>query len=440
MIARSSVFGKRYDVITMGIRAFHELGVCCYNFIKMNSLVSLFSGAGGLDLGLEAAGFHVRLCVENDRDCRSTLKKNRPKWKLADPGDIFKLSPDDFLKQSGLKRRSLDLLAGGPPCQPFSKAGYWRSGDSLRLSDPRAKTLHAYMKIVDRLLPKVILLENVEGIRFEGKDEGLSLLKRKLAAINRKNGTHYDPVVFGINAADFGVPQIRKRVFLIAHRDGRKFVPPKATHGASGLPYLTAWDAIGDLEEAREEDLHVRGTWADLLPSIPEGKNYQWHTEKGGGKPIFGFRRRYWTFLLKLAKDKPSWTIQAQPGPSVGPFHWKNRLLSTRELARLQGFPDRYSIFGVRRSIQRQIGNAVPPLIAEIIGREISVQFLGHSPFRRELQYELARRYKRPVVEMVKKVPERYAIFVGDRTPHPGTGKGPGAVARLVVENLKAAV
>lgn len=107
----------------------------------MLKALSLFSGAGGLDLGLEAAGFRVQLCVENDKHCLELLKTNRPSWRLAEPGDIFKLDPSDMMRQARLHRGELDLLAGGPPCQPFSKAGYWHRGDALRLKDPRAKTL-----------------------------------------------------------------------------------------------------------------------------------------------------------------------------------------------------------------------------------------------------------------------------------------------------------
>lgn len=406
----------------------------------MKSLISLFSGAGGLDLGLEASGFKVRLCVENDDDCQRTLAKNRPTWKLAEPADVFKLRPEDFLKQASVKRRSVDLLAGGPPCQPFSKAGYWHSGDSLRLLDPRAKTLHAYMNIVDKLLPRVILLENVEGIKFEKKDEGLSLLKKKLKAINKRNGTHYDPVVFAINAADYGAPQMRKRIFLIAARDGKKFDPPNPTYGEGRLPYITAWDAIGGLKENKDVELQLKGTWTELLPSIPEGHNYQWHTPRGGGRPIFGFRRRYWSFLLKLAKDKPSWTIQAQPGPSTGPFHWENRLLSNRELARLQTFPDGYFITGNRREVQRQVGNAVPPLIGEIIGREIAKQLLGRVGSYGPLRFSIERRRDCPAPKSVAKIPKRYISLLGNHPAHPGTGKGPGAIARALVPNLGSAV
>ena len=130
---------------------------------KKLSLLSLFTGAGGLDIGLEAAGFGIRFCVEWDSDCRKTLKKNRPKWKLAeDPSDIHLLSDAELLKKSGLKPKQLTILTGGPPCQPFSKAGYWITGDSARLGDPRSDTLAAYMRVVELFLPECVLLENVK--------------------------------------------------------------------------------------------------------------------------------------------------------------------------------------------------------------------------------------------------------------------------------------
>ncbi|MGH8069990.1 MAG: DNA cytosine methyltransferase, partial [Candidatus Entotheonellia bacterium] len=130
----------------------------------------------------------------------------------------------------------------------------------------------------------------------------------------------------------------RERVFILASIDGQTLKAPLPTHGeGNGLePYHTAWDAIGDLDkEDWPLELEVTGKWAALLRSIPEGKNYLWHTPRGGGEPLFGWRTRYWSFLLKLSKRHPSWTIQAEPGPATGPFHWRNRMLSIEELARV---------------------------------------------------------------------------------------------------------
>ena len=144
------------------------------------------------------------------------------------------------------------------------------------------------------------------------------------------------------------------------------------------LPYATAWDAIGGVDlRAADEDLRVRGRWADLLPSIPEEENYSWHTDRKGGMPLFGWRRCYWCFLLKLAKALPSWTLQAQPGPAIGPFHWEIRRLAVAEMARLQTFPSDITFVGSRGSVQKQLGNAVPSLLAEVIGREVAEQFFG---------------------------------------------------------------
>src|SRR5262249_53513752 len=143
------------------------------------------------------------------------------------------------------------------------------------------------------------------------------------------------------------------------------------------LPFATVWDAIGDLDPLPNgEDLEITGKWAALLPSIPEGKNYLWHTTRGGGAPLFGWRTRYWSFLLKLAKAQPAWTIPAQPGPATGPFHWNNRHLSARELCRLQTFPDDVIIAGGRRAAQKLLGNAMPSLLAEVLAREIRSQLL----------------------------------------------------------------
>jgi len=218
------------------------------------------------------------------------------------------------------------------------------------------------------------------------------------------------------------VPQTRKRFFLVAHREGKRFRFPKPTHGSGS--YATAWDAIGHIAPDPSEDLRVRGKWKDLLPSIPEGKNYLWHTPRGGGLPLFGWRTRYWNFLLKLAKDLPSWTITASPGPATGPFHWENRMLSVRELAALQTFPPGTRFAGSRRSVQRQIGNAVPSLLAEVIGREIARQLLGKEVGGPPL---LAVTPRRPIPppEPVQPVPPKYLSLAQDRPDYPGEGLGP---------------
>ena len=400
---------------------------------KRPTALSLFTGAGGLDLGLEAAGFQTRLCVEIDEDARKTLRRNRPGWTLATPGDAHAHKPKDLLALAGLKQGELDLLAAGPPCQPFSKSGYWSAGDSKRLDDPRAESFRTYLEVVEAALPRVLLLENVRGLTFNGKDEGMRLLERSLTRINRQRKTDYSVTVLHLNAADYGVPQFRERVFVIGSRSGGSFRRPPVTHGDDdGLnAYTTAWDAIGDLDaDDWPDELTPTGKWAGLLPSIPEGQNYLWHTPRSGGEPLFGWRTRYWSFLLKLAKNKPSWTIQAEPGPATGPFHWRSRLLSVRELCRLQTFPDDYEIEGDRRSAQRQVGNAVPCALAELMGLEIRRQLLGSDGVRAELKLLPESYGERSAAVRVRKVPKEYLKLRGKYYPHPGPGRGPGARRR----------
>ncbi len=404
------------------------------------SVLSLFTGAGGLDLGLEAAGFEPVLCVEVDSEARETLKRNRPGWRLSDPGDIHQLEPALLLRQAGLKPRQLTLLAGGPPCQPFSKSMYWSTGDAPRLRDPRAKTLHAYLDVVEATLPHVLLLENVKGLAFDGKDEGLRLLERGLRRINKEHSTSYAPQTITLNAADYGVPQIRERVFVVASVDGRQIEVPEPTHGdgRDKEPYLTAWDAIGESNvDSWPAELEASGRWARLLPSIPEGQNYLWHTPRNaenGGEPLFGWRMRFWSFLLKLAKAQPSWTIQAEPGPATGPFHWKSRLLSIEELARLQTFPRGYTIVGTRRSAHRQVGNAVPSAIGELLGLNVRRQLFGDR-VRRSLRLLPDRRSDCPPPERVARVVSEYLKLRAQHREHPGTGLGPAARLRKRAES-----
>jgi DNA (cytosine-5)-methyltransferase 1 len=408
------------------------------------TVISLYTGAGGLDLGLEAAGFRVGVAVEFDSTACATLRANR-RWRVIE-ADIHgpEATSEKLCEASGLAPEEPDLLVGGPPCQPFSKSAYWRSGDTKRLDDPRADTLTAYLRVLRDLRPKAYLIENVHGLAFSGKDEGMRLLKNTIEAINAETGTNYSFHVAKLNAADFGVPQTRERVIIVGSRDGKKFNFPDPTHQDPQLrnlfsdarePWLTAWDAIGDLQDEYDPSLRVGGEWGDLLPSIPEGWNYLWHTDRGGGKSIFGWRRRYWGFLLKLAKNRPAWTVQAQPGTAIGPFHWKSRKLSTRELCRIQTFPDDYEIVGSRTDAQRQLGNAVPSLLAEILGREIRTQLLGHRLKAKPLKLAVRRLGLPPDPEPVTPVPRRYHKYIGVHAPHPGTGKGYGVAQRMLAKS-----
>jgi len=383
-------------------------------------VISLFSGAGGLDYGIEAAGFDTVVAVEMDKWCCATLRANR-KWAVLEDR-IENVSSEKILSAGNLKKGEAKLLIGGPPCQPFSKSGYWRTGDAARLEDPRAKTLEEYMRVLEDTLPEAFILENVFGLAYKGKDEGLQFLKDRLNRINKKYKTSYSFNWKVLNSAHFGVPQVRERVFIVGSRDGKIFnfpeprflLPDEQSDGNLfdlGKPRVrTAWDAIGDLDDPNEDpaESKVGGQWGDLLPSIPEGENYLFHTARGSGKPLFAWRSRYWSFLLKLSKDKPSWTIQAQPGTAIGPFHWKNRRLTMREMARIQTFPDDVEILGGVSVVQKQLGNAVPSLLAEVLGKEIRRQFFGHRVSANSLKLLPPKRDPRPVKEPVFKVKAKY--------------------------------
>lgn len=402
--------------------------------------ISLFTGAGGLDFGFEAAGFRTAAALEMDSRCCATLRHNRP-WPVIER-DIAAVLTDELLRVAGLKAGQVDVLIGGPPCQPFSKSGFWATGDAKRLDDPRATTLEGYLRVLAEVRPRAFLLENVEGLSFKGKDEGLQLIHSRLAAINETHGTRYRATIATLNAADYGVPQLRKRVLVVGARDGTSFNFPAATHASpaeadwtNAQPrHLTAWDALHDQADPNDPEVMLKGKWADLLPTIPEGKNYLWHTDRGGGEPLFGWRRRYWSFLLKLAKDQPAWTIQAQPGPATGPLHWSNRRLTMREMARLQTFPDDVDILGSIPDAQRQLGNAVPSLLAEVLARAIASQLLGAAGWPAAPKLAIRPAPVAPPAPVPPlPVPSRFLALRGTHEAHPGTGKGARASARGLV-------
>jgi DNA (cytosine-5)-methyltransferase 1 len=304
------------------------------------------------------------------------------------------------------------------------------------MDDPRASTISAYLKVVEKVRPEVLLFENVGAFTFSNRNEGLIALERGIEKINRKHRTNYVTQLLQLNAADYGVPQLRERVFVLAHRSGKCLTLPKPTHGPksdSGEKYLSAWDAIGALNDLPvNDDLSLKGRWAELMPSIPEGQNYLWHTPRNssnGAKPLFGWRTRFWSFLLKLSKDQPSWTISASPGPATGPFHWKNRLLSLEELCLVQTFPSDYEIKGSSRSARRQIGNAVPAALSELLGLEIRRQLLGHR-VRTAPKLLPRRRADCPSKESIRPVPRKYLSLCASHRDHPGTGLGPSALRR----------
>jgi DNA (cytosine-5)-methyltransferase 1 len=357
---------------------------------KRRIAISLFSGAGGLDLGVEGAGYSVLAAVEIDPVSVQTLNRNRARWfpSLLEvrPLDITKLVPEDFMQEGGIAPGECDLLIGGPPCVAFSKSGfhleYKRKG-----KDPRAGLLYDYLRFLDGLRPRAYILENVYGLAY--RNQSATFFESLRAGIEEL-GYSFRPGV--LNAADYGVPQNRQRLFVIGARDGQALEFPEPTYWGHLerrkpppnvhrlLPHVTAGEALNRLKTSPELEEQIDGKYGHLLPEIPPGGNYLFFTAHEGHKqPLFEWRSRYWTFLLKLDPNRPSPTIQAQPGPYVGPFHWENRRLRVPELKRLHGFPLAYDFAGTRREIQRQIGNAVPPRLAKIVARAIKKQTDGAS-------------------------------------------------------------
>lgn len=339
--------------------------------------VSLFSGAGGLDLGAEKAGYEVRAAVEWDRDAAATMEKNL--HHLVSPviqKDILKTPTSEILRAAGLRSgQRPDLLIGGPPCTPFSKSGFWLEYKREGL-DPDASLLQAYTRVLDDAQPRRFVLENVYALTYRNK-ASRPALDRLLHQID-KAGYHIDMGV--LNAADYGVPQARPRLFIIGvHKDEPCPRLPMPTHGGQwerrlsgdpSKPYVTAGAALKGLVTYPEPDEQVNGKYGHLLPAIPPGDNYLFYTDRRGHPdPLFRWRGKYWSFLLKLSPEKPAPTIQAQPGPYVGPFHWDNRRLRVAEIKRLFTFPAQYDFVGNRTSVQAQLGNSVPPRLAEQVVR-----------------------------------------------------------------------
>lgn len=353
--------------------------------------ISLFTGAGGLDVGCEQAGFETRAAVECDPVAQQTLLANSSRWFPGlTPGTVFSdivtLNYDRFLEAAALEPGETDLLHGGPPCTPFSKSGYWlaykRAGE-----DPKASLLDNYVEALRAVQPKAFLMENVYGLAYNNHNR--PILERFIAGV-RTAGYSVDWKI--ILAADHGVPQLRQRLFCVGIRGDLLHEPtelwrfhwPQDTHAGpherrtdwdeSLLQHITAKQALANLpNNPAEPEEVVDGTYADALREVPPGDNYLYLTAKRGHpSPQFEWRTRYWSFLLKLHPDRPSPTIQGQPGPWVGPFHWDDRRLRVAELKRLMTFPDDYVVCGSRRDQQLQLGNAVPPVLAAHLAGEIA--------------------------------------------------------------------
>ena len=384
-------------------------------------VVSLFSGAGGLDMAAERCAespswrgevakasnpLKVVVATDYDEQALATLSKNSPNTATV-CADIRLTATKEILEAAELSVGDATLVIGGPPCTPFSKSGFWLE-EKRNSADPNASLLDEYVRVVRESRPEAFVLENVQGLTYKTH---AAQFERLLAGL-RELG--YNPTWKVLLAADHGVPQLRRRVFVVGRRDGKRFSFPAKTHSGwserdqiidpTKLPYVTTKQVIGDLLPGDSEDGEiVEGEFAELAAEIPPGQNYLWHTSRYGGRDVFKWRSRYWTFLLRLDPDRPSTTLQAQPGPWVGPFHWENventsgiqraRRLRVVEMLRIMTFPDDFAIVGTRADAQRQLGNAVPVDLGKVVIRALMEQ-LGHlaptsEPIEQVYQLEL---------------------------------------------------
>ena len=343
--------------------------------------VELFAGAGGLSIGLERAGIHVVIANEIMPDFAATLAANHRDTHVINE-DIHKIDFRAELKKLGLE--TVDVLSGGPPCQGFSTIG------SQNRQDPRNSLFYEYLRAVAETNPKYTIFENVSGFKRMYGGFAYETLVRELDELG------YDTKCQILNAADYGAPQIRYRTIVLGWKKGsRPLEFPAPTHGNKpGLrPYLTLMEAIGDLPAIsagessseyatppqNEYQRRMRGGQQELLEH--NASNYGEKMQeilrtipRGGSIKDLPARLRpksgYCNTYARLLPDEPSPTITRNfgtPSSSRCVHPYQPRALSTREGARLQGFPDDYIFVGGKQSKNLQIGNAVPPILGEAI-------------------------------------------------------------------------
>lgn len=337
-------------------------------------VASFFAGGGGLDIGFEKAGFEIVFATDNDQDCCKTLEQNKG---VAVSENAVILCEDIRTISDEKLPSNIDLVVGGPPCQSFSASGR-RAGGAAGSLDERGTLFMAYRDIIQKLNPKAFVFENVRGIFATNKGEDWKHILAVFSDIG------FNVSFRLLDAADYGVPQHRERVFLVGHKLNTEFLFPRPSYGpdsTEGKAHISPKDAFKGLRVSANEKDAVRfegGKYSHLLEDVPEGQNYLFFTAKRGHpNPIFAYRSRFSDFLYKAHPDYPMKTIIASPGKYTGPLHWKNRYFSIPEYKAIQGFSQDYKFYGDRASTIRQIGNSVSPLIAEKIALSVKQQIFG---------------------------------------------------------------
>ena len=354
------------------------------------NVLDLFSGAGGLSRGFMDAGYNVVLGVDFDDAALKTFKANHGKSEamkldLFDHSNIDKIT--EYLERN---KFSIDVLVGGPPCQGFSVAG------PRNMDDKRNSLYLAMVKLADILKPKAVILENVPGMIQINDGIGAKRIVQDFAEIG------YKMVPKLLYAPDYGIPQIRKRVFFVGLRDtNTEFEFPEAF--VDKEHYVTCEDAIGDLpslqtadgeiiygeeeqdylfdavneyqKEMRKRSIKVHNHIGSvpiektktMISMVPEGKNYKALPEE------YSCLSKYHEALTRYHSKKPSLTINTGHRSH---FHYKwNRIPTVRESARLQSFPDDFIFYGNKSEQYRQVGNAVPPMLGKVVAKKL-LQYL----------------------------------------------------------------
>ncbi len=362
-----------------------RIGSRKYTPKKLNTL-SFFSGAMGLDLGLEAAGLNILLACEIDEASRKTITHNDKHVGLI--GNLLSYSTEEILKFANIDSpKKVDVIVGGPPCQAFSTAGR-----RMGFQDERGNVFLKFLDTIIKIKPKYFVIENVRGLlstpmsiqiddevsksfKFDTKDvSGSSLyyIKKKLELAG------YTLSFNLYNSANFGVPQIRERVVIIGTKEKTKVPYLKPTHSENGLynlkPWITIREAIGDLDQKKGEHISFSEKRLKYINMLKEGQNWrdlplQIQPEAMGNSYFLGGGKT--GFYRRLSWNKPSPTLVTHPAmPATELAHpTEPRPLSIEEYKRIQQFPDDWCIQGSTIDKYKQIGNAVPVGLGKAIGK-----------------------------------------------------------------------
>tara|TARA_X000000950_G_scaffold234210_1_gene284052 strand:- start:1221 stop:2354 length:1134 start_codon:yes stop_codon:yes gene_type:complete len=341
---------------------------------KKINFIDLFSGAGGFSCGLEMAGFNCLLGVDFNKDAIKTFERNHPLSKSY-CGDIKKLKNKDISKV--IQNKKVDLIVGGPPCQGFSTVG---TGNP---EDERNTLFKEFLRIVKHVSPSFVVMENVTGLLAKKNEKNLL----KIFQMFKRLGYTADVKI--LSAEKFGVPERRRRTIFIATKLNTEIVFPTITHGTEEglLPLVTVSDAFKNLKSISGNTFnHDLSTCVvkdkiDLkrLKRIPEGKGIRYQKDEKAYLTRSTYYEVDWeklpekrfrqTKLQRLDRTSPSPTIMTHRHSYYHPT--EHRYISAREAAAVQSFPNDFEFIGTTTSVWRQIGNAVPPILAYKIGNTI---------------------------------------------------------------------